>query len=212
MQTNFRTLRAAPPLARMQQGAILMISLMFLVILTMIGLSAMSTTTFEEKMSGSGRDWNLAFAAAEAAIRDAEYDITTKYVPGYASSVRQMNGMTGFGDETDVENGTCSTSSGNLKEGLCRRTAAKLTPTAADFSATDTKSVVYGTFTGAAAAGFTIKGVSRQPRYIITAYTEATSADPGGTYFYEITARGFGANPNTQVTLREVFRRPQQQL
>ena len=209
MQTNFPALRAPPPLARTQQGAILLISLMFLVILTLIGISAMSTTTFEEKMSGSSRDWNLAFAGAEAAIRDAEYDITAKYIPGYAANIRQLNGMTGFGDETDAENGTCSTSSGNLKEGLCRRTAAKLTPTAADFSATDTKSVVFGTFTGAAAAGYTVKGVSRQPRYFVTAYTEITSGDTGPQYFYEITARGFGANPNTQVTLREVFRRPQ---
>ena len=144
-------------LRRAQRGAILMISLMFLVILTMIGLSAMSTTTFEEKMSGSGRDWNLAFAAAEAAIRDAEYDITAKNIPGYATNVRLLNGLAGFGDEIDAENGTCSTSSGSLKQGLCRRTSSKQTPTAADFTATDTKSVSYGTFTGAAAATYTIK-------------------------------------------------------
>ena len=69
--------------------------------------------------------------------------------------------------------------------------------------------MVFGTFTGAAAAGYTVKGVSRQPRYFVTAYTEITAGDTGPQYFYEITARGFGANPNTQVTLREVFRRPQ---
>ena len=196
-------------LRRTQRGAILMISLMFLVILTMIGLSAMSTTTFEEKMSGSGRDWNLAFAAAEAAIRDAEYDITAKNIPGYATNVRLLNGLAGFGDETDAENNTCSTSTSSLKQGLCRRTSAKGSPTVATFTSTDTYSVAYGTFTGAAAATYTIKGVSRQPRYIVTGYVEVTPYDPGGTYFYEITARGFGANPNTQVTLREIFRRPQ---
>lgn len=199
-----------------QSGAILIVTLLFLVILTLIGLSAMSTTTFEEKMSGASRDWNLALAAAEAAIRDAEYDISAKYVPGQPTAVRQIGGLTGFGDETSAENGTCSTSSGSLGLGLCRRTASGGTPTMApasspvvSFLSTDTKSVAYGTYTGASVAGYPIKGVSQQPRYFITGYAVQTAYDTGLTYFYEITARGFGANPNTQVTLREVFRRPQ---
>lgn len=194
-----------------QRGAILVVSLMFLIILTLISISAMNTTTFEEKMSGSSRDWNVAFAAAEAAIRDAEYDITAKTLPGYTASARSLYGMTGFGDETDVENGTCSINTGSLKEGLCRRTAAKGTSTLPTFSSTDTRSVVYGTFTGAGSGGanYPIKGVAQQPRYFVTAWQEVTPYDAGGTFFYEITARGFGANPNTQVTLREVFRRPQ---
>ena len=192
-----------------QRGVVLVIALLFLVILTLIGISAMSTTTFEEKMSGSSRDWNLALAAAEAAIRDAEYDITAKNIPGYTAQVRQLYGMVGFGDETDVENGTCSISTSSLKQGLCRRTSAKQTSTLPTFSSTDAYSVVYGTFTGATGAGYVIKGVAQQPRYFVTAWAEVTPFDPGGTYFYEITARGYGANPNTQVTLREVFRRPQ---
>ena len=196
---------------RGQRGVILVVSLMFLIILTLIGISAMNTTTFEEKMSGSSRDWNVALAAAEAAIRDAEYDITAKTLPGYTGSARALYGMTGFGDETDAENGTCSASTGSLKEGLCRRTSAKGTSAAPTFSSTDTYSVVYGKFTGAGSggAGYLIKGVAQQPRYFVTAWQEVTPFDPGGTFFYEITARGFGANVNTQVTLREVFRRPQ---
>ena len=121
---------------RGQRGAILVLSLMFLIILTLIGISAMNTTTFEEKMSGSSRDWNVALAAAEAAIRDAEYDITAKTLPGYTGSARSLYRMTGFGDETDVENGTCSVSTGNLKEGLCRRTSTGGTSTVPTFSST----------------------------------------------------------------------------
>lgn len=190
-----------------QRGVILVMSLLFLVIVTLLGISAMSTTTFEEKMSGSVRDWNVALAAAEAAVRDAEYDITAKTLPGQTAVARSLYGMTGFGDETGGENGTCSVSTGNLKQGLCRRTAAGGTSALPTFTSTDTYSVAYGTFTGAST--YPLKGVAQQPRYIVTAWTEVTPFDTGPQYFYEITARGFGANANTQVTLREVFRRPQ---
>ena len=197
---------------RSQRGAILMISLIFLVILTLIGISAMSTTTFEEKMAGSSRDWNLAFAAAEAAVRDAEYDITSKYLPNQAAAVRPggVSGLSGFGDQTDAENNTCSTSGSAFKEGLCRRNAGQPT-TVATFASNDTFSVSYGTYTGAVAASYLIKGVAQQPRYIITGFKTATTGSSVATpvIFYEITARGFGSNPNTQVTLREVFRRPE---
>lgn len=54
-----------------QGGAVLVISLIMLLMLTLIGISSMSTVTLEEKMVGNMRDHNLAFQAAEAGIRDA---------------------------------------------------------------------------------------------------------------------------------------------
>jgi type IV pilus assembly protein PilX len=55
-----------------QQGAILMMSLMMLLLLTIIGVTAMNTVTMEERMAGNLRDSNLAFQGAEAALRDGE--------------------------------------------------------------------------------------------------------------------------------------------
>ncbi|MDH3527913.1 MAG: PilX N-terminal domain-containing pilus assembly protein [Gammaproteobacteria bacterium] len=55
-----------------QQGAILMMSLMMLMLLTIIGITAMNTVTMEERMAGNLRDSNLAFQGAEAALRDGE--------------------------------------------------------------------------------------------------------------------------------------------
>lgn len=57
---------------RRQQGAVLIISLLLLLIMTLIGVTAMSTTTLEEKMSGNMRDRNVALQASETALEGGE--------------------------------------------------------------------------------------------------------------------------------------------
>lgn len=57
---------------RLQNGAVLAVSLLILVVLTIIGVSSMTTTSLEEKMSGNFRDRQIAFNAAEAALSHAE--------------------------------------------------------------------------------------------------------------------------------------------
>ena len=64
-----------------QHGAVLIVALLFLVILTILGVTAMTATTFEEKISGNTRDLNVAFQAAEAALRDARRDINGIVIP-----------------------------------------------------------------------------------------------------------------------------------
>ena len=55
-----------------QRGVVLVTGLIFLVILTLLGVTAMQTTILEERMAGNLRDENLAFQAAEAALREGE--------------------------------------------------------------------------------------------------------------------------------------------
>lgn len=55
-----------------QRGASLMVSLVFLVIIAMLGVTAANVTTLQERMAGHTRDRDLALQAAEAALRDAE--------------------------------------------------------------------------------------------------------------------------------------------
>ncbi|MEN8166315.1 MAG: PilX N-terminal domain-containing pilus assembly protein [Pseudomonadota bacterium] len=50
----------------------LVTSLILLLVMTLLGLSAMQTSLMEETMAGNVRDHNLAFQAAEAALRDAD--------------------------------------------------------------------------------------------------------------------------------------------
>lgn len=55
-----------------QRGAILIVSLLMLLVMTVIGVTAVSTTTLQEKMAGNNRQRQLAFQAASSALRDAE--------------------------------------------------------------------------------------------------------------------------------------------
>lgn len=57
-----------------QRGSALIIALVFLLIMTLIGTTAMQGTSQQENMAGNMRDRNLAFQAAEAALRAGERD------------------------------------------------------------------------------------------------------------------------------------------
>lgn len=61
-----------PLLSSRQRGAALIISLIILVVMTIIGTTAIQTTTLEERMVSNMRDRSLAFQMAEMALRDAE--------------------------------------------------------------------------------------------------------------------------------------------
>jgi len=60
-----------------QQGVVLFLSLVLLLVLTIISISAVQTTSLEERMARNARDSMLAFQAAESALRDAERSIET---------------------------------------------------------------------------------------------------------------------------------------
>lgn len=55
-----------------QRGMVLVASMMILIIITLLGLSAMRSAGLEERMSGNQYDQNYVFEAAEAALREAE--------------------------------------------------------------------------------------------------------------------------------------------
>lgn len=63
------------PSATHQRGASLVVALVFLLILTVIGVTAMSTSTLDEKMAGNLKDRFVAFQTAESTLRDAEQAI-----------------------------------------------------------------------------------------------------------------------------------------
>jgi type IV pilus assembly protein PilX len=55
--------------ARSQRGATLIITLVMLVLITLLGVSAIRASTGDEKMAGNTRDRDRAMQAAEAALR-----------------------------------------------------------------------------------------------------------------------------------------------
>lgn len=75
-----------------QSGVVLVASLMFLLVMTMLGLSGMQGTSLEEKMTGTMRDRALAFQAAESALRAAEASLS----PGGSLPSFTTGGANGF--------------------------------------------------------------------------------------------------------------------
>ena len=57
---------------RRQRGTILFVSLVILLLLTILGVTSMSSVTMEERMAGNLRDGDLAVQASEAALRSGE--------------------------------------------------------------------------------------------------------------------------------------------
>lgn len=58
--------------SRRERGSALIVSLIFMLLLTIVGVGAMQSSSLQERMAGNARDVNNAFQAAEAGIRDAE--------------------------------------------------------------------------------------------------------------------------------------------
>lgn len=58
-----------------QSGVVLVVSLVMLLLLTLIGVTGMQVSGLEEKMAGNNKDKNIAFQAAETALRSGEEQV-----------------------------------------------------------------------------------------------------------------------------------------
>jgi type IV pilus assembly protein PilX len=72
-----------------QRGAALITSLVILLVLTAIGITALSTTSLEQKMATNLQDFNRAFQAAETGLKHALDN------PGSVSLTSTIDGSTG---------------------------------------------------------------------------------------------------------------------
>lgn len=165
---------------RRQRGVALITGLIFLVVLTLLGIAAARMASLEERMSGNMRDRSLAMQAAEMTLRVAEQDIMTS---------GRVSGLTNF--VAACTNGLCY-------NGI----AGYATPIWSTVSMTAAPSVAYNTYVPAAAP---INGLSAWPRYLIEGMRK-TPPGGGEDFYYRITVRAQGANPNTVVWLQEIFK------
>ncbi len=174
-----------------QTGAALITGLIFLVVLTMIGITAARMSTLEERMSGNMRDRSIAMQAAERALRDAEQDI----LGAVPAAARSFSGLTGFVADCGASIG------GTADDGLCYNgTAGYTNPIWTTVNMAAAPSVAYGRFTNAAP----IAGLFAQPRYVIEGI-KRTPPGGGQIFYYRITVRAQGVNANTLVWLQEVL-------
>lgn len=148
-----------------QSGAILLTSLIFLLVLSMIVLAALRTGTLEERMAANARNRQVALQAAEAVLRNAEVTLFT----GAA-----------FTSNFDSYPST-------LPSGFYMAPSSS-TPL-------KWKSVDWNDATKTLTNGATLSGVDTQPRYIvefITRPTRPNSTVPCSKGLLSVTARGLG--------------------
>jgi len=73
---TFQQATTAPEIRRRaplgQRGIALVMALVFLMLLTMLGITALNMTSLEEKMAGNTKDRDLAFQATESALLAGE--------------------------------------------------------------------------------------------------------------------------------------------
>lgn len=165
-----------------QRGAVLIVSLVILLVLTMLGVQGMQTSTLEEKMAGNFRDKKLAFEAAEAALKAAEGVLNLSSTPPIANS-SGSNGVYTFASATinsySFWSGVTGTNT-NLP-GLQENPKYVI----------EERGVQSGS------------GVSKNAE----AGAVSKSNFQGTTYGYRITARGTGGTANTVVILQSDFDR-----
>jgi len=215
-----------------QRGISLMLSLVLLVVLSLLGLSAMQNGTLQERMSNNLRDRNIALQAAELALRDAERDLgslladNATFCPagGAAGGVTcrsaterptvaaDQAGFWAWGPAMRLTwtpgcvDGQCLPAEDySATTPVWDDTAANWAPQTGSTGTNPT--IQYGTYTGATA----IANVAAQPRYILEIFQPGgigtfDVAGIGGTQrvAIRITVRAVGQNPNTVVVLQSI--------
>ncbi len=179
-----------------QRGAALIVALVFLVLLTIMGMTAMNFSTMEEKMAGNLKSQYTAFQAAESALLDAEQDVYK-----------------------NVSNTTKFTATGDAGLWL-PPVAGKFAWDLAAWTVASKNTRKYGEYTGAAPLPIGANGVAEQPRYLIEDIPDPTDLKPGesgpdkwkkgpgpGTKYYRITALGYGATLSSRVVLQVVVKK-----
>ncbi len=174
------------PYINKQQGAVLIVSLLMLLVMTIIGLSAMRSTTLEEKMAGNYRNSNIAFQAAESALRDGENDLAgISYSTGHARTPL-ISGLNDF--DSGCTNGLCAGWSPSIWK-----------------DTTKTKQAVsFGFYTGATS----VPEVKSQPAYLVEGKKCIGPGWQSWKYCYRITAIGYGGAQSAQRILQEVYTLP----
>lgn len=197
-----------------QHGGALITGLIMLVALTLLGITVLQSANLQERMSGNTRDRNLALQAAEAALRDAEYDILALRADGTpcpdGTAGCRPDGMR---DENTYGFDQACGNVGIGSHGQCEDVrgagyfaALNGRPWTASATLLHANAVVYGTFTGANAANLGVitdtdgNGAADHPRYLIEKFK-----DNGQKVYYRITARAVGAQAGTAVVLQEIF-------
>jgi type IV pilus assembly protein PilX len=176
--------RSAP-----QRGASLIVVMMILIIVSLLGVGGAQIALMSERGARNDRDMQVAWQAAEAALRDAEFDMTTSGRQGTFDGITKTAFVQG-----------CNTASvdGLYDFSMCPK-PAWLT---LNFDAT--AATVFGAKTGRTFASGNV-GIqpAQPPLYMIELVTDPKEPSH---FVYRVTAMGFGPRTDIQAVVQEIYR------
>lgn len=162
-----------------QHGIVLIVSLTILMVMTLIGVSAMKTSSMQERMSGNSRDYQIAFEAAEIALRAGE------------DYIKSISAAADF-----------SSTGGNNGKFTPRSIAASAAwQIETNWTTSNTNSVILANVSNNPEYIIEIL----DSNYGEIEDLELGGGPIGDITLFRITARGYGKNPNTKVMLQADF-------
>ncbi|WP_372740385.1 PilX N-terminal domain-containing pilus assembly protein [Neptunomonas sp.] len=187
-----------------QKGAALIIGLVMLLLLTIIGLSAMQGTAMQEKMSGNMRDANLALQAGEAGMRYLE--------EGFLKSIEDLDIGKTYGGCSATAVPRCQ---------IINSSAGPALPSN-DTAAWDAQAISYGSYKEANGAVINPPAgsdmntlVAFSPLLMVEYVTYKRDAlddgggvtDDRGSALYRNTIKAYGGSVTSEAILQTVFAR-----
>lgn len=175
-----------------QRGAVLVVSLLLLLIITVLALGASQTTRLQERMSASMRDRDLAFESSEAGLRNAERII----------------------DSLTVAPSPCTTARCQVYDRTILPTSlAFQTPTW--WTANSWQYVTNESFSTTAANAIKGSGMAAaDPQFVVEEIEEVADSlsvpptgPPPSRIYYRISSGGQGGTAQAQVVLQSTFAR-----
>ncbi|MCF6252213.1 MAG: PilX N-terminal domain-containing pilus assembly protein [Methylococcaceae bacterium] len=165
-----------------QSGAVLVISLIMLLLLTLIGVTGTQVSSMEEKMAGNFKDQNMAFQAAESGLRAGETWVAVQ-------GIRPVPNNTGSTQVWTLDSAATATTNNWWEE----RNATWWSSNAVQFAAT-------------------LSDVKTKPYYLIEqqyfdkdSLTIGMSNDNSGRVLYRVTAKGTGGSDSTRALLQSTY-------
>lgn len=171
-----------------QRGFVLVVGLVILLVLTLIGVSAMRGTTLEEHMAGNTQERDLAFQAAEAALRASE-----QFVADNATK-------TALTSSSGYTNCAQNTSTNHCPPPVWQQ----VFPVGQTPSSSDVNSYT-GSLDGASAY-YIVEKLNIPPQPGCSSVSQAATGNGGHPTYYRLTSEGIGKDGHTSVVLQTVYR------
>lgn len=166
-----------------QRGAVLIVALVMLLVLTVLGTASIRDTTMEERMAGNFRDRTAALEAAETALRTGEAGIsnTTVYSALAFDGTDGSYEVTSASVSVDPETGT--------NYGLS--VAASVLSDSGKLLVDQVPEYYIEKLPAIAMSGSNL--------------AIGTQDQPPKVHYYRVTAKGYGISQNTEVILQSTY-------